>query len=107
MIEFKTKANRVNGEKARVCIQRHDLAPYGFGIGCRYNLVVSNDQITMTASTLGERKVSRVTDKRRNVDYSTIDLRLPKDTVQALAAGSENFQVFVDDGVIVIRRDSQ
>ena len=101
-MQFTISGTAQNSGKARSLIQRRDLAPFGFGIGERYSIHWEDNAIVLNAHPDGERKVSRVTDKRRGFDYSTIDLRYPEDDRQELFGGVERLNVEVSDGTIVI-----
>lgn len=94
----------MNKGKARVLIQRHDLAPYGFDCGERYEILPHGfGQLILRARDDGKRKVSRVTDKRRNVVYQTIDLRMSVEEHADLFSGAEKLEVWIKHGVIMIQ----
>ena len=93
-----------NGKNARVLIQRHDLAQYGFD--CYQPITVTFNvechQIEIYADHDGSRKVSCVLDKRRNVTYQTIDLRIPHELRADLFDGADKLSVSATSGVLII-----
>ena len=111
-LTFNIKNGALNGDKARTCIQRRDLAVYGFDCGDSY-IVVENltyNCLEFRADpeqfeTLGNkiRKVSCVNDKRRGYTYQTIDYRYSKETRARLFGNAEKLEVTVIEGCIIIR----
>ena len=99
------KGNANNGDKARICIQRHDMAPYGFAIGSPITITCDTDkgEIRIIASPDGKNRVSRVTDKRRGIDYQTIDIRIPQSERTALFNNTERLAVYATTGKLLIK----
>ena len=101
-MQFTVSGTATNGGKARTLIQRRDLSGFGFACGDRYRIKWEADAIVLTADPEGERKVSRVTDKRRGHEYQTIDLRYPESDRQDLFNGADRLAVEVGIDSIVI-----
>ena len=93
-----------NGKNARVLIQRHDLAQYGFDCGQLITVTFNEacGRIEIYADGIGSRKVSCVVDKRRNVTYQTIDLRIPHELRASLFGGAAKLAVLAKKGSLVI-----
>ena len=119
-LTFSIKNGAMNGDKARTCIQRRDLAGYGFDCGESY-VVVENytynalefranpDQFERLGNVIDGasdiRKVSCVHDKRRGYTYQTIDYRYSKEARVKLFGNAERLTVTVIDGAIIIRAE--
>ena len=102
-LDFVVSGLAMNGGKARVCIQRRDLAAYGFGIGEPIDVVFNDSAVVVIARPEGERKVARVTDKRRGFDYATLDIRFSDDQRQKMFNGAAKLAVSVEFGYMVIK----
>ena len=101
------KGTALSKDKARVCIQRTDMGEYGFAIGDRYEIHYNTHSIQLVATVKGNRKVSRVTDKRRGVDYQTLDLRFSDYKRYAMFGGADKLNVFISQGIITIRANKK
>ena len=96
------KNGAVNGKNARTCIQRRDLAQYGFDCHQTIEVEYYSDHIGIRALPQGKRKVSRLTDKRRGFTYQTIDLRYPVEKRTAMFGNAERLAIKVSKNFIVI-----
>jgi len=102
------KGNAVNGGKARVCIQRTDLAKWGFEVGETIAIDYLPHGILITATDKGSRKVSKVTDNRRGVVYQTLDLRFPiAERENMFGLDSPKLVVYITNGLIYITKAKQ
>ena len=97
------KNGAVNGKNARTCIQRRDLAQYGFDCGQRIEIGFYSDHIGIRALEQGDKKVSCVNDKRRGFVYQTIDIRWKPEAREAMFGNAEKLELAVSKGFIVIR----
>ncbi len=113
-LTFSIKNGAMNGDKARTCIQRRDLAGYGFDCGESYVVVENFTYNALEFRANPEqfetfrnkaRTVSCVHDKRRGYTYQTIDYRYSKKDRVKLFGNAERLSVTVIDGAIIIRAE--
>ena len=101
-LNFTISGTAINKEKARTCIQRRDLSPLGFAPGTPITVRMTDAGIFIAATPHGERKVSKMSDKRRGHEYSTIDLRYDAAQRQRMFKGAERLNVTVNPHFIEI-----
>jgi len=99
------KNGAVNGKNARTCIQRRDLAEYGFDCHQAIEIGFYSDHIGIRALEQGDKKVSCVNDRRRGFVYQTIDIRYKPEVRQSMFGNAERLAVKVSDNYIVIEVD--
>jgi hypothetical protein len=96
------KNTALHSGKARTVVQRHDLAQYGFDCGQQIEIGFYSDHIGIRALEQGKRKISCVTDKRRNVVYQVIDIKWALEDRKAMFGNAEKLNVKAGNGLIVI-----
>ena len=96
------KNGAVNGKNARTCIQRRDLAQYGFDCHQQIDIAYLRDSIHIQALDAGKNNVSCVRDNRRGYEYQTIDIRWAMADRVKMFGNAERLNVKVSKGIIVI-----
>jgi hypothetical protein len=97
------KNGAVNGKNARTCIQRRDLAQYGFGCHQQIDIAFLRDTIHIQALDQGKNKVSCVRDNRRGYEYQTIDIRWNLAERELMFGSADKLEVLISNGLIVIQ----
>ena len=98
---YSIKATARNKDRARVWVERSDLGTYGFARGVRIDIAIGSDSIVITANPEGKRKVAgRV--KPSGDEIQILDICMPLPQRELIRGDSERFNVFVEQGRIVI-----
>jgi hypothetical protein len=100
------KNGAVNGKNARTCIQRRDLAQYGFDCHQQIDIAFLRDTIQIQALDQGKNKVSCVRDNRRGYEYQTIDIRWNLEERGLMFGNAQKLDVLVSKDLIVIQVSS-
>lgn len=94
------KGTAMNKARARVWLQSTGLHEYGFGKGERCNIELLADRIVITANEAGKRVVSGKI--KPGANQSIFDICMPPAQRDAMFGGSEQLDVYVQHGLIII-----
>ena len=101
VIEMSIKATAMNKDRARVWVESAHLPLFGFVRHAPIDIVIGSDQITVTLSPSGSRKVAgRV---RNGKAISILDICMPVSQRDAIRSGRDTFTVTISQGLITIR----